>query len=81
MKTQRTIDCFIEDMIEQLKGSIKELDRDDSDIAFGQRLAYIECLEIIKGEIAGDEEKFGLDGDLEKKFGLFSKTYKTKNSN
>ena len=56
MKTQRTIDCFIEDMIEQLKGSIK-------------------------GEIAGDEEKFGLDGDLEKKFGLFSKTYKTKNSN
>ena len=63
-------------MIFQLKENIEEIKDDDSDIAFGQRLAYIECLEIIKGEIAGDENKFGLDGDLEKKFGLFKSPYK-----
>lgn len=70
MKTLRTTDSIIEDMITLIKENLEELNGDTSEIAFGQRLAYIECLEIIKGEISGDEEKFGLDGDLEKKFNL-----------
>lgn len=70
MKTSRTLDCLLEDLIAELKNNIHELDDDKSEFGRGQRLAYIECLEIIKGEIAGDEEKFGLDGNLEEKFGL-----------
>lgn len=70
MKTNRTLDCLLEDLIALLIESIHELNDDKSEFGRGQRLAYIECLEILKGEIAGDEEKFGLDGDLEKKFGL-----------
>lgn len=70
MKTSRTLDCLLEDLIAELKNNIHELDDDKSEFGRGQRLAYIKCLEIIKGEIAGDEEKFGLDGNLEEKFGL-----------
>ena len=70
MKTNRTLDYLLEDMIAELIEDIHELDDDKSDFGRGQRLAYIECLEIIKREVAGDEEKFGLDGNLEKKFGL-----------
>lgn len=67
---KRTVDCLLMDMIELIKENIDELKGDNSEIAFGQRLAYVECLEIIKGEIMGDEAAFGLDGDLDKKFGL-----------
>ncbi len=70
MKTNRTTDNLLEDTIDQIIENIEELKGDKSEFANGQRLAYIECLEILKGEIAGDEDKFGLDGDLEKKFGL-----------
>jgi Fe-S oxidoreductase len=70
MKTLRTADGIVEDMITLIRECIDELKDDYSEMAFGERLAYIECLEIIKGEVAGDEDKFGLDGDLEEKFEL-----------
>lgn len=70
MKTCRTVDNLLEDTIAQIVENLNDLKEDSSQFAKGQKLAYIECLEILKGEIAGDEEKFGLDGDLEKKFGL-----------
>ena len=70
MKTSRTIDGLLTDLIAEIIDNINDLKGETDLFANGQRLAYIECLEIIKGEIMGDEEKFGLDGDLEKKFGL-----------
>ena len=70
MALNRTVDMLVKDLVELISESIRELEGDNSEMAFGQKLAYVECLEIIKGEIAGNEEEFGLDGNLEKKFGL-----------
>ena len=70
MALNRTVDMLVRDLVELITESIEELNGDKSEMAFGQRLAYVECLEMIKGEIAGSEEEFGLDGDLDKKFGL-----------
>lgn len=70
MGLNRTVDMVVKDLVDLISESIQELDGDKSEMAFGQRLAYVECLEMIRGEIAGNEEEFGLDGDLDKKFGL-----------
>ena len=70
MALNRTIDMLVKDLVDLISESIQELEGDKSEMALGQRLAYVECLEIIKGEIAGSEKEFGLDGDLDKKFGL-----------
>ena len=70
MELNRTIDMLVKDLVDLISENIQELEGDKSEMAFGQRLAYVECLDIIKSEIAGSEKKFGLDGDLDKKFGL-----------
>lgn len=69
-KTDDRIELFLKDNIQEIIEDIEELKGDRSEFANGQRLAYIECLEKFKRWVAGDEERFGLDGDLEKKFGL-----------
>ncbi|MBQ7770828.1 MAG: hypothetical protein IJ373_06545 [Clostridia bacterium] len=68
--SEKETDWLVKDLIESITESFDEKRDDNSDFAMGQKLAYVECLEILKGLIAGDEERFGLDGDLEKKFGL-----------
>lgn len=69
-KIDETIELFLNDSIQEIIEDINDLKGDKSEFARGQRLAYIECLEKFKRWVAGDEEKFGLDGDLDKKFGL-----------
>ncbi len=70
MNNKNEIDWIVKDIVGAIKESIDEIKNESSDFAMGQKLAYVECLEILKGLIAGDEERFGLEGDLEKKFGL-----------
>lgn len=69
-KSNELINGFIKDSIEELKENINDLKEDKSEFANGQRLAYVECLEMFKRWVAGNEEEYGLDGDLDKKFGL-----------
>lgn len=71
-KSNELIKGFIKDSIAELTENIEELRNDKSEFANGQRLAYVECLEMFKRWVAGDEETYGLDGDLEKKFGLMN---------
>ena len=61
---------LIKDIIAGIKESIATLPVDKDPVTFAQRLAYVECLEIIKSELAGEEADYGLDGDLDKQFGL-----------
>ncbi len=69
-KSNELIKGFIKDSVEELTEDINELKGDKSEFANGQRLAYVECLEMFKRWVAGNEEEYGLDGDLDKKFGL-----------
>jgi hypothetical protein len=43
----------------------------DKDITFLEKLAYVECLDIIKSELTGyDLSEFGLEEDQELKYGI-----------
>jgi len=63
-------DDLLKDIVDEIADSLNGIKDDDSKEAFWQRLAYLHCLGTIKAAVIDRAEKFGLDGDLDKKFGL-----------
>lgn len=71
MKTNRTADSIVEELITSIEESYYELKNDMSEMAFGQRLAYLECLSFIRSAVICDADKFGLDCDLDEKYEIY----------
>lgn len=63
-------DELLKEVVDGIIENINELDDSKSDFVMGQRLAYVASLGYIKAAVMDRAEKFGLDGDLDKKFGL-----------
>lgn len=61
------IGLFIE-YLEELQRACDEMP--ENDFVFGEKTAYVECLELIQDWESADE--FGLDFDLEERFTLLS---------
>jgi hypothetical protein len=70
-KIGRTVENVIKDLVAGVFEDIDELKKEPKDaLNLGKMLAYFECLSRLQGEVMGYEELFGLDGDLEDKYGL-----------
>ncbi len=71
MTDERTLDSVIHDLVAVLLENIDELKNEPkSDWNEGKMFAYFECLTRIQCEMMPNEERYGLDGDLEEKYGL-----------
>ena len=70
-KMGRTAENVIKDLVVGILEDIEALKKEPkNDVNFGKMLAYFECLSRLQGEAIGYEEQFGLDGDIEEKYGL-----------
>ena len=70
-KIGRTAENVIKDLVAGVLEDIDELKKEPKDaLNLGKMLAYFECLSRLQGEVMGYEEQFGLDCDLEEKYGL-----------
>ncbi len=67
----RTVENVVKDLVFGVLEDIADLKKEPkNDLNFGKMLAYFECLSRLQGEVIGYEEQFGLDGDIEEKYGL-----------
>lgn len=71
LTNERTLNNVIKDLTSTILGYIEDLKKEPkTDWNTATMLAYFECLTAIKCEMLPNEARFGLDGNLEEKYGL-----------
>ena len=78
-KIGRTLENVITDLVQGILFDIEQLKKEEvNELNTGKMFAYFECLSRIQGEVIEAPELFGLDGDIEKKYGMYE--YLTKHN-
>ena len=56
------------DLIETVKENLEELSNEKDEVSYGQKIAYVEILDVLRDMLPLDYEKFGLNENFERKY-------------